>query len=248
MSVFEKYRKSVVIDRWNMGMLFNLYVVDLSANIENQLGVKRTITYNNNAFVKLENEKYRIEVVFEKVSNNGESIMVDDKTLDKLNRILFSKNEPLDMQIGDLHYYVVPIEGSVKKTNDGYVTVVLESVSPYVYGNICVLRKKVVDISKEIEINNNGINDIYCDLEIQGVGDILIKNMSNGNIIELINLNNEDIKLIGDTSEILGIDYDRVKGNLKDALKLRYGSNRFQVEVTGNITIQFTFQIEYALT
>ena len=168
--------------------------------------------------------------------------------MDDLSILFFRKDEPVPMDVGGKIYYVVPVDGTIRKLKSGYFTITLESVSPYSYSYIRVDEKRVIDKIKDIEIRNLGITDVYLDCEFEGIAEkVIIRNKTNGNSIEVNNLNGEDVQVLGDTGEILGIDYNRIKGNIKDTLLLKYGTNRFSVEVIGDIRLQFRHQIQFGL-
>lgn len=248
MSIFEGNRQDVTYDGKDLSMWYDLYVVYLDANKENIFGVKKTITYNNNTFVKTDSERYVIDVTFAKIKN-GIPMDIPEDDLDELILLFFRKDEPVIMDIDCKLYYVVPVDGTIRKTKNKYFTISLESVSPYSYSIPGKDKKVVSNTIKDFMISNIGITDIYLDLEMEGVAEkVVIRNRTNGNFIEIANLKQgESVHIIGDTLEVLGIGYSRVTGSIKDTLKLKYGTNRFSIEVVGDVTCIFTHQLELGL-
>lgn len=248
MSIFEGNRQDVTLDGKDLSMWYDLYVLDLDANKENQFGVKKAITYTNNTFVKTEGERFIIDVTFARIKN-GIMLDLDKDDLDELILLFFRKEEPLVMDIGCKLYYIIPINGTIRKTKNKYFTISLESVSAYSYSIPRKDKKVVSNTIKDFMISNTGINDIYLDLEMEGIAEkVIIRNRSNGHFIEVKDLKQgESVHIVGDTLEVLGIGYSRVIGSIKDALKLKYGTNRFSIEVVGDVTCIFTHQLEFGL-
>ncbi|GEM_PF-7078007 len=248
MSIFEGNRQDVTLDGKDLSMWYDLYVLDLDANKENQFGVKKAITYTNNTFVKTEGERFIIDVTFARIKN-GIMLDLDKDDLDELILLFFRKDEPMVMEIDCKLYYVMPIDGTIRKTKNKYFSISLESVSPYSYSIPGKDKKVVSNTIKDFMISNSGITDIYLDLEMEGVAEkVVIRNRTNGNFIEIANLKQgESVHIVGDTLEVLGIGYSRVIGSIKDTLKLKYGTNRFSIEVVGDVTCIFTHQLEFGL-
>lgn len=248
MSIFEGNRQDVTYDGKDLSMWYDLYVVDLDTTKENQFGVKKAITYTNNTFVKTDNERYIIDVTFSRIKN-GIPMDISDDDLDDLILLFFRKDEPVIMDIDCKLYYVVPVDGTIRKTKNKYFTISLESVSPYSYSIPRKDKKVVSNTIKNFMISNIGITDIYLDLEMEGVAEkVVIRNRTNGNSIEVKDLKQgESVHVIGDTLEVLGIGYSRVIGSIKDTLKMKYGTNNFSIEVVGDVTCIFTHQLEFGL-
>ncbi|MEG1142006.1 MAG: hypothetical protein RSE41_06135 [Clostridia bacterium] len=246
MSIFEGNRQDVIFDGKDLGMCYDLYVMDLDSNKENQFGIRRSITYNRDTFIKTDGERFVIEVTFAKIVR-GIPQEIDEDDLDELILLFFEKDEPVTMRVEGRLYYVVPIEGSIRKIRNKYFTITLESVSPYCYSIPAVDRKRTVDSVRDLTIRNVGITEIYLDLEMEGKADkVVIRNKTNGGYIQINNFDG-DIKIQGDTLEVFNWEYDRIIGNIKDTLKMKCGRNRFSVEVVGNVLCQFWHQCEMGL-
>lgn len=248
MSIFEGNRQDVIFNGVDLSMLYDLYVVDMDANKENQFGVKKSLTYANDVFVKAEGERFIIDVTFARVVN-GIATDIPEDDIEELILLFFKKDEPVVMEIEGKLYYVVPVDGTIRKTKNKYFTISLESVSPYSYTNIRVDEKVTTDSLRDLTICNTGIVDVFMDLEMEGVANkVIVTNKSNGNYIEIDNLKQEEsVHIVGDTLEVLGVDYDRVKGNIKDTLKLKVGRNRFSIDVVGSAKCRFTHQCQLGL-
>lgn len=248
MSIFEGNRQDVIFDGVDLSMWYDLYVVDMDANKENPFGVRKAITYTNDKFVKADGERFIIDVTFAKIKN-GIPMDISEDDIEELILLFFKKDEPVVMEIEGKLYYVISVDGTIRKTQNKYFTISLESVSPYAYTNVRVDTKITKDSVRDFTITNTGIVDVFIDLEVEGVAEkVVVINKSNGNYIEINNLRSyESIHIIGDTLEVLGVEYYRIKGNVKDTLRLKYGRNRFAIEVIGSATCQFTHQCQLGL-
>jgi hypothetical protein len=247
-SIFEGNRQDVNFDGKDLSMWYDLYVVDLDSNKENQFGIKKSITYNGNTFVKTDGLRYVIDVTFARIIR-GIPQEIDEDDLDELILLFFRKDEPVAMQVEGRLYYVVPIEGSIIKIRNKYFTITLESVSPYCY---TLPRhdhyRRIKDRVIERELNNKGITDVFTDVEFKGSAEkIVVRNKTNGNYIEITDVVDVDVNINGDTLEVTGLDYDKVQGNVRETLRMSYGVNRYSIEVVGEVEFQFIHQCEMGL-
>ena len=240
---------SILIDKdiqfdgeWLDKLGWELYPVNLSFSREDSLGIRKNITYNGDAFVSSNAERFIIDATFARI-RNGIPTEITDRILEDLNKLFFKKNETVVMAIGGKQYYVNVISGSLVKLQNGYITITMESVSPYAWSLPRSNYYKSIKDVRDISITNCGIIDTYLDLEIKGKADkIIVRNKINGNNITF-NYFNNDIRIEGDTLEVFGMDYTNIEGNIKDTLLLKTGANRYSIEVIGgDIELQFRFQ------
>lgn len=248
-------KNKIIYNGWDLAEWYDLYVVDEDTTIENQLGSTGTVNINNNAFVKVDKENFTFTLKFIRKDNKGNICSLDDRYLgrpflDEVNRIIFSDKEINILQIGSRTYYVVPIGGSLIRysRNIGEFTIEFQSLSPYCYSSIMVSSVRIDSSAnpKEISLSNNG-NKTNVLLEVGCVadGDVTITNNKNGNSITILNCKaKEEFSIDGESVDVRGISFDRVSGNIKDALSLEYGTHIFSIETTGTFKLNLKWQCE----
>lgn len=248
-------KDKIIYNGWDLTEWYDLYIIDEDIILENQLGATGTVNINNNAFINVDKENFTFTLKFIRKDTKGNICSLDDRYLgrpflDEVNRIIFRDKEVNTLEIGSRIYYVVPIGGTLRRhtQNIGEFTIEFQSLSPYCYSSIMVSSVRIDSSisSKEISLSNNG-NKTNVLLEVGCVadGDVTITNNKNGNSITVLNCKaKEEFIIDGESSDISGIEFNRVVGNIKDTLTLEYGSGVFVVETTGTFKLNLKHQAE----
>lgn len=258
MSRFNEGGKPIIYNNRDIYQYFGLKVIDFEPYVLDDFGVKRSVTFNNNILVDVKDERFNIKITFvrTKLSNinlkNKRIIGLDNNFLQEVSRVFFGKKDVNTLRYGDLFYYVIPVSGTIQKLDDiGHFSIEFESCSPYCYSNIYTKAVTVSAINspKVIELNNNGINNVYYEVEFICLesGTLTISNLGKSITIKNQSVGKE-VNIIGDTLEFLGIEPSNIEGDLSTALKLIYGTNRITIKTDGKFKMIFSYQAEYALT
>lgn len=222
---------------------YQLCVIDDDIELENQLGVRQTVNSNNNYFVNVNKENFTFTLKFIRKVNGVPSSLdirwTNGTFLDEINRLFFSNKEVNLLEIGGRIFYVMPISGTLKRhsKNIGEFSIEFQSLSPYCYSHIMVSNVTIntTNSPKEITLTNKG-NEVYALLKVNIIadGDLIVTNKKNGNGITVNDCKvGETFIIDGETSDIAWMDYDRVKGNIKDSLALNYGDTTFSINCNG---------------
>lgn len=255
MSFTYKNKDRVIYNGYNLAERYDLYVVDENTEIENQLGASQSVHINNSAFIDVDKENFTFKLKFIKKDNNKNICSLDGMYfgrpfLDEINRIIFSDKEINILEIGNRIFYVVPINGTLKRhsRNIGELSVEFQSLSPYCYSPIMIssIRVDGTNSPKEITLTNNGNKtNVLLECGCISEGDITITNNRNGNSITVLNCKIDDeFSIDGESADISGISFDGVSGNIKDTLTLEYGSSTFNVRTTGTFKLNLKYQTE----
>lgn len=248
-------KNKIIWNGWDLSEWYDLYVVDADITLENQLGATGIVNINNNAFINVDKENFTFTLKFIKKDNKGNICSLDDKYLgrpflDEVNRIIFSDKEINILEIGSRIYYVVPIGGTLRRhsRNIGEFTIEFQSLSPYCYSPIILTNATVntTNSPKEVILSNNGNRtNILLEVGCVANGNLTITNNKNGNSITILNCKaKEEFSIDGESTDVKGISFDRVNGNIKDTLTLEYGTHIFSIETTGTFKLNLKYQAE----
>lgn len=218
---------------------YQLCVVDDDIETNNQLGVKQNV--NDNNYVNKENFTFTLRFI-RKVNGVPSSLDIrwmNGTFLDEINRLFFSNREVNMLEIGGRIYYVIPINGSLKRhsKSQGEFSIEFQSLSPYCYGAIMTsnITINITNSPKEIELANKS-NEVYALLKVEIIsdGNFIITNKKNGNILTVKDCKVGEIFIIdGENSDVQCIDYSRVEGNIKDTLTIGHGNTVFSINCNG---------------
>lgn len=244
--------KNKIILDGNYLEMAEIYVVDETIELENQLGVKRNITTTNGAISNVEEENFTFTLSFIRKDHYTEKIKPIDKSfLDRVNRLFFGKenDDYSTLEIGYYIYYVKAVEGSLKRydKNNAVFSITFESLSPYKYTHIFInpCRTNTRNTPRETDLTIQGDCINYCSIKINCIadGDIKITNRRYGDSITMLGCTiGEKAVIDGENVDVEYLDFSRVEGNIKSCLTLRYGSNRYLVETTGDFEVSFMWQ------
>lgn len=234
-----------------------IFCIDEDVEIENVLGIKKKVNSKNDVLVDVEEENFTFTLNFIRKDQFTKQIKPMDRIfLDRATRLFFGKSGSYNtLQLGLYFYYVVPVEGSLKRhdKNNARFSITFQSITPYRYGNM-VQSYCVVDTTntpKDFEITTNGGFNNYTDVRVKCLqnGDLKIINRKNGGAFISVEgcLVGEEFTIDADNIDVIGIDFSRVKGSIKDCLFLMYGSNTFFIETTGRFQLVFEYQEKRSL-
>ena len=254
-SVINTYKnKSVIYNGRNLSQLYNLYVVDEDIEMESSLGITQSANLNSGALINVEKENFSFSLKFiRKV--NGKVASLDGMFLgrpfmEEISRVFFNTgNDGVNiLEIGGRVYYVSPTSGTLLRhsRNLGEFSIEFESLSPYCYSPIMLnsVRVNETNSPKTIEITNRG-NDTYAEVSVECVQAGTLTVTNNGAELTVDCEAGDVVKIDGDTAE--GSDYDKVDGDIKSALSLRYGVNNTTLNTTGDFKVVFKYQCEMNL-
>ena len=244
--LFNADRRSIIYNGYRLFDMLGLYALDLEVIGDNMLGLNRSISFNDkNNFIEGKDELFTLELTFARF-RNGNITELDNRTLEELNRIIFSKKDDVNvMQVGSYIIYVQPTSGTLRKLYNGYVTIQFQSLSPYAYSPI-MINSIYVEKEKSFEVINRGITETYADVELQVLNDgiVEITNTSFGKSIFINVTQGQVIKLDGENADVDGCSFSDISGDY-NALKLSYGTNRYTIK--GNAKVNFKYQAEYGI-
>lgn len=254
MSRFTEGRKSVKYNNLDLYQRCGLKCVDLETYVEDEFGIKRSVTFTGSTLINIEDNRFNVRLTFTrvKVGNNMNSrnlIELDDDFIREISGVIYEKEVNI-LEYNDMLYYVVPISGSIQKMNDiGHFSIEFESLSPYCYSPIFThfVPVDTTDIDYIEELRNNGVNMTNADLYIECIQDGNLEINNRDNKIIITNAKAGDvIEIKGDTNEVQFNSNCSIDYNYK-ALELNCGANRVRVNTNSNFEIVFKFQEEYGL-
>ena len=235
--------KSIIFDGINLYDTYKLVNVTEEEFPTKNFGVVNTVIYNakGDTFVEATNDRQIKELIFVKEDINGIASKISDDELNVLKQLFFMKKEHT-LQIDDVIYYGLVTSAYIQEyRNSNYFVISLECGAGY-----SVIKKIFFNTTetpqKTITITNNGIEDIYADVEITGNGKLTITNIKNGLSAEFT-INGEEAKLIGDFGEMINCSSNELI-NVRELLKLSVGENNFTIKSSENalLGIKFVYQ------
>ncbi|MDU1566427.1 MAG: DUF6558 family protein [Clostridium sp.] len=254
MSDFTFGNKDMIIFNGNYLPLAEIYCIDEDIKIENQLGVKQSVKSFKEILIDVDKEGFDFKLNFIRKDHYKEELKdIDDIFLNRVNNIFFGNDDVCDLQIGRyFHYYVIPIEGSLKRydNNNAMFSITFKSLSPYKFATPTLNYFKIENEKKEEEITNQGLSCCYADLIVKCLkdGDLNITNKINNRSVVIINCKvGEKFKVDTENCDLINIDFNRIKGEIRDTLKLEHGDNKFEVYASGIFEVWTEHQAFYAL-
>ena len=236
MSLVFKKRKDIRVNNRHLYNFYGLIAVESEINTNNGYGIVDEGSQFTIKFIrKWFGEMTRI------VGETWYSTTLEND----LNRLFFEKDE-LMLEVGGLLYYVKAVESEITKyRNFEALDVTFELLSDCCYLRIAISPIRVIG-EKTIDLYNEGIRETDIDLTVQAIegGDITITN--NGKSITIKELKaNEQVRVYD--SNIEGISYDSVSGDIYSCLRLNTGRNSITVTAT-NANVLFRYQPELGLS
>lgn len=235
--------KSIIFDGINLYDTYKLVNVTEEEFPTKNFGVVNTVIYNakGDTFVEATNDRQIKELIFVKEDIKGVANKISSDELNVLKQLFFTKKEHT-LQIDDVIYYGLVTSAYIQSyRNSNYFVISFECGAGY-----SVIKKNFFTATKTpqtITITNNGIEDIYADVEITGNGKLTIKNIQNGLSAEFTI--GEGAKLIGDFGEVINCSSDKLI-NVRELLKLNVGANNFTIKSSENalsdVIVKFIYQ------
>lgn len=237
--------KSIIFDEVNLYDTYKLVNVTEEEFPTKNFGVVNTVIYNakGDTFVEATNDRQIKELIFVKEDiNKGVANKISDDELNVLKQFFFTKKEHT-LQIDDVIYYGLVTSAYIQEyRNSNYFVISFECGAGY-----SVIKKiffNTTETPQTITIINNGIEDVYADVEITGNGKLTITNIQNGLSAEFT-INDEGAKLIGDFGEMINCSSDKLI-NVRELLKLNVGANNFTIKSSENalldVIVKFVYQ------
>ena len=217
--------KSIIFDEVNLYDTYKLVNVTEEEFPTKNFGVVNTVIYNakGDTFVEATNDRQIKELIFVKEDIKGVANKISDDELNVLKQFFFTKKEHT-LQIDDVMYYGFVTSAYIQPyRNSNYFVISFECGVGY-----SVIKEEPFTnngTAETITIFNNGIEDIYADVEITGNGKLTITNIQNGLSAEFT-INEEEAKLIGDFGEMINCSSNKLI-NVRELLKLSVGENNF---------------------
>lgn len=236
--------KSIIFDEVNLYDTYKLVNVTEEEFPTKNFGVVNTVIYNakGDTFVEATNDRQVKELIFVKEDIKGVANKISDDELNVLKQLFFTKKEHT-LQIDNVIYYGLVTSAYIQSyRNSNYFVISFECGVGY-----SVINKKLfatTETPQTITITNNGIEDIYADVEITGNGKLTITNIQNGLSAEFT-INGEGAKLIGDFGEMINCSSNELI-NVRELLKLTVGENNFIIKSSENalldVIVKFIYQ------
>lgn len=249
-----KNKNSVIYNGRNLSQLYNLYVVDEDIEMENDLGVTQSANFNNEALINVEKENFSFSLKFIRKVNGKvcslDGMFLGRSFMEEVTRVFYNtSNDGVNiLKVGGKIYYVSPASGTLLRhsRNLGEFSIEFESLSPYCYSPIMLnsVRVNETNSPKTIEITNRG-NDTYAEVSVECVQAGTLTVTNNGAELTVDCEAGDVVKVDGDTADVS--DYDKVSGNIRGALGLRYGVNNTTLNTTGDFKVVFKYQCEMNL-
>lgn len=223
---------NIIFDGVNLYNTYKLVNVTEEEFPSKNFGVVNTVIYNakGDTFVEATNDRQIKELIFIKEDIKGVASKISSDELNILKQLFFKKKEHT-LQIDDVIYYGLVTSASIQEyRNSNYFVINFQCGAGY-----SVVKEEpftTTGTPQTITITNNGIEDIYSDLEIVGNGKLTITNIQNGLSAEFT-INGEGAKLIGDFGEMINCSSDKLI-NVKELLKLNVGANNFTIKSSKN--------------
>ena len=233
---------NIIFDKINLYDTYKLVNVTEEEFPTKNFGVVNTVIYNakGDTFLEATNDRQIKELIFVKEDIKGVASEISDEELNVLKQLFFTKKEHT-LQIDDVIYYGLVTSAYIQEyRNSNYFVISFECGAGY-----SVIKKiffATTETPQTITITNNGIEDIYADVEITINGKLTITNIQNGLSAEFT-INGEGAKLIGDFGEMINCSSNELI-NVRELLKLTVGENNFIIKSSENslLGIKFVYQ------
>ena len=167
-----------------------------------------------------------------------------DSTLDKELNLLFFGEEDVMLDIGGKLYFAKAVDSKVTKYRDfDELNITFEMLSDCCYDYLTAVPLNGYG-NTDICLENDGIRDIDAEVYIEAYKDQDITFTKGENSFTVKLKENECAKI--SCEDILGVDYDRVSGDIYETLRLEFGDNEIKIAVE-DAFIEFYYQAEYGL-
>lgn len=243
------YGKNIKFNGVDLYQRYKLKCVSLETNKEQDFGIFRTNTFNNNKYIGCDDNVFNVTITFAKVDVNNVPIKMSENEIEEYKRLFFKKEINI-VQYNSRVYYLLSSNAKINKSFN-YITVEFESASPYAYTPI-INELITTDRFKEFRVNNMGITDTYADCiveifdnvnRVRDSANVKVSNLTTGKSVEFTVKLGETVELRGKEHEVIGKD-DLI---LNDVLKLTTGVNRFVVKTDEFINLNLKWQCEMGL-
>ena len=229
---------NIIFDEINLYDTYKLVNVTEEEFPTKNFGVVNTVIYKNDTFIKTTNDIQVKELIFIKEDIKGVASEISSDEFDVLKQLFFTKKEHT-LQIDDVIYYGLVTSAYIQPyRNSNYFVISFECGAGY-----SVVKEEPFTTNGTIEtitIINNGVEDIYADVEIIGNGKLTITNIQNGLSAEFTI--NDEAKLIGDFGEMINCSSNKLI-NVRELLKLSVGANNFTIKSENALLdIRFIYQ------
>ena len=230
---------NIIFDEINLYDTYKLVnVTDEEFKVKN-FGVVNTVIYKNDTFIKTTNDIQVKELIFIKEDIKGVASKISSDELNILKQLFFTKKEHT-LQIDNVIYYGLVTSAYIQPyRNSNYFVISFECGAGY-----SVIKEEPFTTTETIQtitITNNGVEDIFADVEIIGNGKLTITNIQNELSAEFT-INDEEAKLIGDYGELINCSSNKLI-NVRELLKLSVGANNFTIKSENALLdIKFIYQ------
>lgn len=168
-----------------------------------------------------------------------------DTTLDKELNLLFFGEEDVMLDIGGKLYFAKAVDSEVTKYRYfDELNITFEMLSDCCYDYLTAVPLNGFG-NTDVCLENDGIRDIDAEVYIESYKDQIITFTNKARNSFTVKLKEGECAKIS-CEDILGIDYDRVSGDVYETLRLEFGDNEIKIEVE-DAFIKFYYQAEYGL-
>lgn len=243
------YGKNIKFNGLDLYQRYKLKCVSLETSKEQDFGISRTNTFNNNKYVGSNDNVFSVTITFAKVDVNNVPIKINDNEMEECKKLFFKKDINIVQYNGKV-YYLSSNNAKINK-EFSYITIEFDSASPYAY--TAIMEEFITTNNfKEFRINNIGITDTYADCiveifdnvdRVRDSANVKLSNVTTGKDIGFTIKLGETIELRGKEHEVIGKD-DLILNNV---LELKTGVNRFKVTTDEFINLNLKYQCEMGL-
>ena len=246
MAIVDGHNYSIFYDDIDLNTRHSLVAVTQEQYQNQSFGVGASNQYSsdNTVLIKQVLDKQILEMTFARVVNGDKIDKLTDDDKDRFCQLFFRKDKEVHtLVVGDVCYYVVPINGQLQDLKDSsYFTITFEVVANT---GLSRLRNNsyrfLPNATNEIEIINKGLDLEYLDLQIEATATTNISITGNGITADIILYTGKSL-IDGENNELINCDFYGKVNNLRELLKLKIGYNRFTITTDKEIKVKTSYQ------
>ena len=245
MAFYDGHNYSIFYDDIDLNTRHNLVAVTPEQYENQSFGIGGVNQYDSSGTVLIKQvlNKQILEMTFVRVVGN-KIVKLTNSDRDKFSQLFFRRDKEIHaLVVGDICYYVMPIDGTLQDLRDSsYFTITFEVVSDTGLSRVRNNSYKfLANATNEIEIINNGLDLERLDLEIEATATTNISINGNGITAKIV-LDTGKCLISGENNELVNCEFTGGMVNLRELLGLKIGYNLFTITTDKEIKVKTSYQ------